>query len=89
MPTCVPTRVPWCSTAAPPDNVMVVWFGDDARVSTVVGTAPEEPVFDLPTYVMRMVDPAGRLRPVLAGRRPSPTSRPRTGSACTRSRPTG
>ncbi len=49
--------------SAPPDNVMVVWFGDDARVSTVVGTAPEEPVFDLPTYVMRMVDPAGRLRP--------------------------
>jgi hypothetical protein len=49
---------------APPDGVMVVWFGDDARVSTVVGTAPEDPVFDLPTYTMRMVDPAGRLRPI-------------------------
>ena len=31
-------------------------------VSTVVGTAPEDPVFDLPAYAMRMVDPAGRLR---------------------------
>jgi len=47
---------------APPDGVMVVWFEDDARVSTVVGTAPEEPVFDLPTYELKMVDPAGRLR---------------------------
>ncbi len=45
-----------------PDNVMITWFGDLARVSTVVGSAPEDPVFDLPTYEMRMADPSGRLR---------------------------
>jgi hypothetical protein len=49
---------------APPQGVMVAWFGDDARVSNVVGTAPEDPVFDLPTHNLRMVDAAGRLRPV-------------------------
>ena len=48
----------------PPDNVMVSWFDDDARISTVVGIAPEEPVFDLPSYALRMVDPAGRLRSI-------------------------
>ena len=65
---------------APPDSVMVVWFGDDARVSTVVGTAPEDPVFDLPTYTMRMVDPAGRLRPDRAGRHG--VRRPHSDRAC-------
>ena len=45
-----------------PDNVMITWFGDLARVSTVVGSAPEEPVFDMPTYTMRMADTSGRLR---------------------------
>ena len=34
----------------PPDSVMVSWFDDDARISTVVGIAPEDPVFDLPSY---------------------------------------
>ena len=48
----------------PPDNVMVSWFDDDARISTVVGIAPEDPVFDLPSYATRMVDPAGRLRSI-------------------------
>jgi hypothetical protein len=48
----------------PPDNVMVSWFDDTARISTVVGTAPEDPVFDLPSYSIRMVDPSGRLRSV-------------------------
>ena len=48
----------------PPDNVMVSWFGALARVSTVVGSAPEDPVFDLPTYALRLVDTAGRLRDV-------------------------
>ena len=43
---------------------MVSWFDDDARISTVVGIAPEDPVFDLPGYAMRMVDPAGRLRAI-------------------------
>jgi hypothetical protein len=47
-----------------PDNVMVTWFGDLARVSTVVGSAPEDPVFDLPTYAMRIVDATGRLRSI-------------------------
>jgi hypothetical protein len=47
-----------------PDNVMVSWFGDLARVSTVVGSAPEDPVFDLPTYGMRLVDTTGRLRSI-------------------------
>lgn len=45
-----------------PDDVMIGWFGDDARVSTMVGIAPESPVFDLPSYSMRMVDPTGDLR---------------------------
>lgn len=45
-----------------PDDIMIGWFGDDARVSTMVGIAPESPVFDLPSYAMRMVDPGGRLR---------------------------
>ena len=49
--------------SAPPDGVMVAWFADDARVSTVVGTAPESPVFDLPTHNLRIVDATGRLRP--------------------------
>ena len=47
-----------------PDGVMVSWFGDNGRVSTVVGTAPEEPVFDIPTYELRIADPDGRLHPV-------------------------
>ena len=47
-----------------PDNVMVSWFGADARVSNVVGTAPEDPVFDLPAYALRIVDPVGLLRPI-------------------------
>ncbi|MFB9314859.1 hypothetical protein [Nocardioides plantarum] len=47
-----------------PDDVMIGWFGDDARVSTMVGIAPESPVFDLPSYAMRMVDAQGDLRPI-------------------------
>jgi hypothetical protein len=47
-----------------PDNVMISWFGGLARVSTVVGSAPEDPVFDLPAYAMRMVDPSGTLRSI-------------------------
>jgi hypothetical protein len=50
---------------APPDGVMVVWFGDEARVSNVVGTAPEHPVFDIPSHTLRIADASGRLRPVM------------------------
>ncbi len=50
--------------SVPPPGVMVGWFGDRARVSTVVGTAPEAPVFDLATYSLRMADAAGRVRPL-------------------------
>ena len=32
-----------------PDDLMVGWFGDDARLSVVLATAPENPVFDVPT----------------------------------------
>ncbi|WP_137292169.1 hypothetical protein [Nocardioides dongxiaopingii] len=46
-----------------PDGIMIGWFGDDARVSTMVGIAPESPVFDIPSHAMRMVDTEGRLRP--------------------------
>ncbi|WP_193614398.1 hypothetical protein [Nocardioides lijunqiniae] len=47
-----------------PDDVMINWFGTDATVSTLVGIAPESPVFDLPSHSMRMVDAEGRLRPM-------------------------
>ena len=50
--------------AIAPDNVMITWFGERARLSTVVGSAPEEPVFDLPTYALRIVDSSGQLRPI-------------------------
>jgi hypothetical protein len=49
---------------APPDNVMVSWFGGTGRISTVVGSVPEAPVFDLPSYSMRVVDSTGRLRSI-------------------------
>jgi len=47
-----------------PDGVMIYWFGRDARLSNVVGIAPEEPVFDLPSYDLRIADGHGRLHPV-------------------------
>jgi hypothetical protein len=47
-----------------PDDMMVGWFGDDARLSVVLATAPENPVFDLPTSRLRMADPQGRIREV-------------------------
>jgi hypothetical protein len=50
--------------SAPPEGVMVVWFGDDALVSNVVSTAPEHPVFDLPSHSLRIADSSGRLHPV-------------------------
>ena len=50
--------------AGAPDDLMIGWFGSDARISTLVGTAPESPVFDRPSHAMRMVDAEGRLRAI-------------------------
>lgn len=47
-----------------PDDIMVGWFGDDARLSVLLATAPENPVFDVPSRRMHMVDPQGRVREV-------------------------
>jgi hypothetical protein len=47
-----------------PAGVMSSSFGRDARLSTVLGIAPEAPVFDLPSYRLRMPDQRGRLRPL-------------------------
>lgn len=47
-----------------PNDMMVIWFADDARLSTVLATAPEHPVFDVPTSSLLMADPEGHLRPV-------------------------
>lgn len=47
-----------------PNDMMVIWFADDARLSTVLATAPEHPVFDAPTSSLLMADPSGHLRPV-------------------------
>ncbi|MFZ2503564.1 MAG: hypothetical protein WAW88_12950, partial [Nocardioides sp.] len=49
---------------AVPDTIMISWFGPDAKVSTVAGLAPENPLFNVPSYEMRMVDPAGFLREI-------------------------
>lgn len=44
-----------------PEDVMLGWFGQDARLSTVVGVAPEEPVFDLPSGDLLGADHTGHL----------------------------
>lgn len=48
-----------------PDTVISTWYGDRARVSSVVGYAPEDPVFDLPSHTLRMVREDGTLAPVV------------------------
>ncbi|MCD4526403.1 hypothetical protein [Nocardioides sp. cx-173] len=69
-----------------PDGVMIGWFADDARVSTMVGIAPESPVFDLPSHRMRMVGSDGRLRPIdlVASARSEPTDDEACGYPITR-----
>ncbi|MCZ4498238.1 MAG: hypothetical protein JWQ74_791 [Marmoricola sp.] len=47
-----------------PDGVVSALFGARASVSAVVGYAPENPVFDLPSHVLRMVRDDGSLAPV-------------------------
>lgn len=49
---------------APPDGVMVSWFGQQARVSTVLALAPEKPIYDVPSENMMIPDHAGRLHAV-------------------------
>ncbi len=59
-----------------PDDMMVGWFGDDARLSVVLATAPENPVFDVPASRLHMADPQGRIREValVGGVRSEPTA---------------
>lgn len=47
-----------------PDGVISAWYGARATVSTVVGIAPEKPVFDLPSHTLRTVREDGSLAPV-------------------------
>lgn len=47
-----------------PEGIMSSWFGDEARVSTVVGLLPEQPTFDAPSEQLRMVDGTGILREI-------------------------
>lgn len=50
-----------------PEGVMSALFGSPARVSTVVGLLPQQPTFDMPSEVLRMVDGLGILREVDLG----------------------
>ena len=72
-----------------PDNVMITWFGDLARVSTVVGSAPGGPG----VRPADLRDADGRRGRQAAGRStwsaPSPTSRHATGTASIASPPSG
>lgn len=47
---------------AAPDEIMIGWFAATGRVSTVIGQAPESPVFDVPSYDMRLVGATGLLQ---------------------------
>ena len=53
--------------AGVPAGVVSPWFGPAAAASTVLRSAPEKPVFDLPSQRLRMVDPTGHLVPVVLG----------------------
>ncbi|GGD19151.1 hypothetical protein [Nocardioides daphniae] len=50
-----------------PEGIMSALFGKDATVSTVVGLLPQQPTFDMPSEVLRVVDGAGILREVNVG----------------------
>ena len=47
-----------------PEGVMSSWFGKDAKVSTVVGLLPEQPMFDLPSEQLRIIDGTGLPREI-------------------------
>jgi hypothetical protein len=58
-----------------PDRVISSWYTTRATVSRVVGYAPENPVFDLPSHALRMVREDGHLSTiVLDGAVPSAPS---------------
>ena len=46
-----------------PREVMTTWFEELGRVSVVLDTAPERPVFDLPSHALRVVATDGTLHP--------------------------
>ncbi|MCX6395364.1 MAG: hypothetical protein NTV23_02635 [Propionibacteriales bacterium] len=48
-----------------PDEVISTWYGARATVSHVIGVAPENPVFDLPSHTLRIVREDGSLAPVV------------------------
>jgi len=48
-----------------PAGIISPWYADRARVSSVIGYAPENPVFDLPSHSLRMVRDDGTLAPVI------------------------
>ena len=45
-----------------PEGVMTSWFGEAARISTIVTHLPEAPTFDRPSEFLRMVDSLGLVR---------------------------
>ena len=47
-----------------PREVMTTWFQDLGRVSVVLDTAPERPVFDRPSHALRIVAADGTLHPI-------------------------
>jgi len=51
--------------AGVPNSVISTWYGDRARVSSVLAYAAENPVFDLPSQYLRMVRDDGSLAPVV------------------------
>lgn len=48
----------------PPSGVLVPWFGDRTRVSTVLGTLEPRPRYDVPSSNLMVPDATGRLRRV-------------------------
>lgn len=48
----------------PPNDIMTFLFESDARISTLIGLAPEAPIFDQPSYALRIAGEDGRLHPV-------------------------
>lgn len=73
-----PTAVLYDSTV--PTDVMIAWFAQESRVSTVYGAEPGAPLFDEPSEQLRMVDDDGHLRPIVLRQRV--TAFPGPGPAC-------
>ncbi|GAB3899046.1 hypothetical protein GCM10029964_084410 [Kibdelosporangium lantanae] len=53
-----------------PPEIMVEWFGDNARSSRVIGLLPERPRFDQPTDEMYLLDANGSPRRITGVRDP-------------------